>query len=232
MLSATIREQTESYNATFPSAAPLIDKNTFMGDFAPCVENENGAIIIYYDLTAMMKLINLPLAKWATNTEELNAPWKAEGLIVEAETQVLGVRWKTEADYLYIDADEIISKLKEGSTTKRKLLQTTAIFYNPLGLFCLVALVRKILFRTPGVQKSTGTSFCLQTWEHDGTLGYLVCLLCHTCTFPIDLLLQWNEDANSMYSATPPEGHTERLSTFVQPKKTTPLSIWPATRTD
>jgi hypothetical protein len=38
-----------------------------MDDFAAGTEDENGAIKTYYELTAMMKLINLTLAKWANN---------------------------------------------------------------------------------------------------------------------------------------------------------------------
>jgi hypothetical protein len=147
LLSATLREHAERHKARFPAAAPLIDKNTFMDDFAAGAEDENGAIEIYYELTAMMKLINLPLAKWATNSEELKVIWKAEGQNVEAQTQVLGVSWDTEADCLFIDADGISGKLSEGPTTKRKLLQTTASFYDPLGLFSPVSLVGKVLFQ-------------------------------------------------------------------------------------
>jgi hypothetical protein len=49
-----------------------------MDDFAAGAEEENGAITIYYELTAMT-LINLPPAKWATNAKLLKAIWKAEG---------------------------------------------------------------------------------------------------------------------------------------------------------
>jgi hypothetical protein len=46
-----------------------------MDDFAAGAEDAYGAIKIYYELTAMMKLINLPMAKWATNSEQLMAIW-------------------------------------------------------------------------------------------------------------------------------------------------------------
>ena len=42
-----------------------------MDDFAAGAEDENGVIKVYYELSSMMKLINLPLAKWATNPEQL-----------------------------------------------------------------------------------------------------------------------------------------------------------------
>jgi hypothetical protein len=79
LLSATLREHADRHKATFPTATPLIDRNMFMDDFASGAENENGAITIYYELATLMKLINFPLAKWASNSEQLKAIWRAEG---------------------------------------------------------------------------------------------------------------------------------------------------------
>jgi hypothetical protein len=64
---------------TFPTAAPLIDNNTFMDDFAAGAENYNDATTIYYELTALMKLINFSLARKASNSDQLKASWRAEG---------------------------------------------------------------------------------------------------------------------------------------------------------
>jgi len=90
LLYATLMEHANRHKATFPTAAPLIDSNTFMGDFVACEENDNFAIAIYYKLTALMKLINFLLAKWARNSEQLKAIWRAEGQDIEVKTQLLG----------------------------------------------------------------------------------------------------------------------------------------------
>jgi len=95
----------------------------------------------------MLELINQPLDKWATNSEQLKALCKAEGQGVESQTQVLGISWSTNAHCLYIYADEFTNKLKDGPTTKKNLLQTTANFYFPLGLYSPVSLLGKILFQ-------------------------------------------------------------------------------------
>ena len=95
LLSATLREHADRHKATFPTAALLIDSKTFMDDFAAGTEHDKGAITIYYELTALMKLINFPLAKWASNSEQLKAIWRAEGQEIEVHTQVLGVEWNT-----------------------------------------------------------------------------------------------------------------------------------------
>ena len=118
-----------------------------MDDFAAGTEDENGVIKVSYEVSSIMKLINLPLAKWATKAKQLKTIWKAEGQSVEARTQVLGVSWHTEADCLYIDAEEFTNRLKDGPTTKKKLLQTPACFYDPLGLYSPVSLLVKILFQ-------------------------------------------------------------------------------------
>jgi hypothetical protein len=63
----------------YPSAAPLIDGNMYVDDFVAGVDDENAAIRIYYELTALMETIKLPLAKWATISEEPKGIWNAEG---------------------------------------------------------------------------------------------------------------------------------------------------------
>jgi len=68
----------------------------FMGDFAAGVHDGKGAISIYYELTALMKALKLPMAKWATSCEELKEIWKAEGQDIQGTTQALGVDWNTE----------------------------------------------------------------------------------------------------------------------------------------
>jgi len=63
LLSAALRENAGRHNGTIPTAAPLVDSNIFMDDFAAIAENDSGAIAIYYELTALMILINFPLVK-------------------------------------------------------------------------------------------------------------------------------------------------------------------------
>ena len=66
---------------------------------------------------------------------------------VDTQTQVLGFNWNTEDGCLYIDTVEITKRLKEGPMTKRKLIQITGSFYDPLGLYSPVSLIGKIHFQ-------------------------------------------------------------------------------------
>ena len=52
-LSAKLREHVDRHMVTFPTAAPLVDSNTFMDDFAGGAENDD-TVTIYYELSALM----------------------------------------------------------------------------------------------------------------------------------------------------------------------------------
>ena len=60
---------------SFPTAAALVDTSTFMDDFAAGAEDSNGVITIYYQLTALMRKVSLPMGKWASNSEPLRDRW-------------------------------------------------------------------------------------------------------------------------------------------------------------
>ena len=144
LLSASLTEHADRHKGTFPMAVPL--NNTFMEDYAAGAENDNGAIAIYYELTTLMKLINFPLAKWASNSEPLKAIWRAEGQDTEVQTQTLGVSWNTGTDCFSFDPEAITRKLKKkgllprDSSCKRRLGYTIHSDYTPL---CVVG---KLLF--------------------------------------------------------------------------------------
>ena len=59
----------------------------------------------------------------------------------------MGVDWNTESDMLLVDPRDILENTTNGSATKRKLLQTTARVYDPLGLFSPVSVIGKVLFK-------------------------------------------------------------------------------------
>lgn len=71
LLSTALRENVGRHKGIFPTVAPLVDSNTFMDDFTASAENDSGAIAIYYELTALMNLINFSLVKWVSNSEQL-----------------------------------------------------------------------------------------------------------------------------------------------------------------
>jgi len=96
----------------------------------------------------------------------------AESRDIETQTQVLGVNWETETDCFFFDPEAISKKLPEEPTTKRRLLQATARFYEPLDLYSPVCVVGKLLFQNTCAGGLIGMKSFLLTLGRDGTLGY------------------------------------------------------------
>ena len=87
------------------------------------------------------------MAKWTTSCQELKEIWKAEGQEFKRTTQALGLDWNTETGTLSADPRDILDKTTEGPATKKQLLQTTARFYDLLGIFSPFSAIVKILFQ-------------------------------------------------------------------------------------
>jgi len=142
-----VRELATMCREEYPNSVPLLENNIFMNDFVAGVEGGNGAISIYYELSALMKTIKLPMDKWVTSCEELKGIWKVECQEIQSTTQSSGVDWNTESCTLSVDPGDIKDKTTQGPATKSQLLQKTAGFYDPLGLFSPVFAIAKILFQ-------------------------------------------------------------------------------------
>lgn len=147
LLSATLRELAIIHEGEFPQAAALINDHMFMDDFVAAVETDNNVISLYYQLVGLMKKIEMPMARWATNSQQLKDIWTAEGRDIKQQAQVLGIDWNTELDTFNFDHRDVTDKVADGPTTKRHLLRAAATFYDPLGLASPTSVVAKILFQ-------------------------------------------------------------------------------------
>jgi hypothetical protein len=135
------------HKESFPVAAAVVDNSTFMDDFAAGAEDSNGLITIYYQFTALMRKIIIPMGKWASNSEPLRNIWRVSGLEIKSINQVLGVSWDTARDTLFTDHRDVTDKAQEGPITKRQLLQAISIFYDPLGPMLPVLITGKLIFQ-------------------------------------------------------------------------------------
>jgi hypothetical protein len=141
------RELADTYKAEFPTAAALVDNSTFMNDFAAGAENLGCVTNLYYELVHLINQIRLPMMKWATNSKHLKGVWRTDGVDFKEVTQTLGIVWYTESDTFSMDPRDVTGEYVDGPTTKRQVLQTTATFYDPLGLFSPVSVVGNLLFQ-------------------------------------------------------------------------------------
>jgi hypothetical protein len=146
LLSASKRELATIHKGSFPTAAALVDRSTFMDDFVAVAE-DNSIIAIYYQLSALKRKFSFPMGKWASNSELLGNICKVGGLEFKYVTQVLGVNWDTTRDTLFTDNRDVTDKVHEGPLTMRQLLQATSRFYDPMGLMSPVLITGKLIFQ-------------------------------------------------------------------------------------
>jgi hypothetical protein len=167
LLSATIRTLATMYHDTYLTASALMDRSTYMDDFAASASHDE-VITIFFEVTSLMNTIHLPMYKWATNSTHLNYICRTQGLLLQTETQVLGMDWDTQSDTLHIDHTDITRALPEQPATKRQVLQVTSRFYDALGLFSPVAIVGKFLFQDTWTRDSHGTRYYPRTLPSNG----------------------------------------------------------------
>jgi len=132
LLSAAVREFAATHTDTFPKAAMLVDRSTYMDDFVACAEDDSDVIAIYYQLTALMRKYSFPMGKWSFNSEPLRDIWKVVGREIEPISQVLGVDWDTNRDILFTDQRDVSDTAGGGPTTNRRQLQVISRFYDPM----------------------------------------------------------------------------------------------------
>ena len=84
LLSATIRTLATMYHDTYPTASALMDRSTYMHDFAASASCD--IITIFSEITSLMNTIHLPMYKWATNSTHLQDIWRTKGLPLQTET--------------------------------------------------------------------------------------------------------------------------------------------------
>ena len=66
---------------------------------------------------------------------------------------MLGINWDTNNDFLVYEFAEIIAVASKLEITKRNFLRVSAMFYDPLGLICPIALQFRLIFQSLCAEK-------------------------------------------------------------------------------
>jgi hypothetical protein len=92
--SATIRSLATLYHDAYPTASALMDRSTYMDDFANSALHDDDIITIFSEVTSLLNTIHLPMYKWATKSTHLQDSWRTQGLPLLTLTQVRGMGWE------------------------------------------------------------------------------------------------------------------------------------------
>ena len=88
--------------------------------------------------------------------------------------KVLGINWDTNNNFLVYEFADMIAAASKLEITKRNILRVSAMFYDPLGLICMIVLQFRLMFQ----------SLCAEKVEWDSLL-------------PLHYAVQWKKILNN-----------------------------------
>ena len=177
ILNVTLRNHLSKYENIDPSFVDTVVRALYVDDFASGKDSVKDGLELYRKLKLRFREGGFNMRKWASNSQKLTELIKKEEAAIlampkpfpevtlasksnvvedgssnnavneETLIKVMGVPWDRIEDNLKFDLTTFAEQALEGPLTKRKLLSTTAQFYDPLGLLSPVILPLKCMFQ-------------------------------------------------------------------------------------
>ncbi|GFY79015.1 uncharacterized protein TNIN_42091 [Trichonephila inaurata madagascariensis] len=114
-------------------------RDLYVDDFLCSVDSLAKAKQFIKDSTYIFSDAGMNLRKWITSSAELRKWLKTENIdcrgntsVPTADQKVLGLVWNVNNDSLAIDTSQIV-KVKDINPSKRSMLSTCGILFDPLG---------------------------------------------------------------------------------------------------
>ena len=91
------------------------------------------------------------LRDWNSNSHELNKNIAEQDRMKETITKVLGLQWDTITDQLMVNTKKFDSSMT--ATTKRQVLTTIALLFDPLGYLTPATVKMRIFLQNLWIQE-------------------------------------------------------------------------------
>lgn len=160
LASRTLHEIATQNNSLYPLASDALLSHTYMDDILYSCNDLIQLQIAYSQLTQLLKGYNFHLHKWNSNSPEFLKKicvdlQNSDELLTfdNSANKVLGLSWHSRSDTLSISFPHCTPDIKQGRTTKRKMLSLLAQMFDPLGLIGPVIVVGKMLMQSLWLEK-------------------------------------------------------------------------------
>lgn len=142
---------------TYPLAADIIQNNFYMDDCTSGAHDSNSAILAHHQLIDCLATGGFALDKWMSNDKVFLHAISAnivdqgnERILSNGHSDVLGLKWSTEGDYLSIKVNlEVIGC----RCTKRRMLAALSRLYDPCGFITPIIIVGRMLMQRIWISK-------------------------------------------------------------------------------
>lgn len=115
------------------------------------VQNEGEAVNLYVNLKETLQKASMNIRQWKSNSRIVNDSIKEEDKEKDDVVSVLGLTWSTTDDAIAIKCPKL-SVLDE-PITKRKALQKTSAYFDPIGFFAPITLQGRKFIKTLWLKK-------------------------------------------------------------------------------
>ena len=147
-----VRHHAEENREAFPRAAEAILDSTYMDDTMDSVESEEEGVEMYDQLSCLWKMAGMHARKWISNNKGVLERIPLADRVMEIDLQkgelpevkTLGVSWKADPDLFTFHHS--VNKSSE-HCTKRTLLSSIALLFDPLGMLSPFTIRGKILLQ-------------------------------------------------------------------------------------
>ncbi|XP_057296268.1 uncharacterized protein LOC130625227 [Hydractinia symbiolongicarpus] len=142
LLAVTVQNHLEQ-NST-PEALQIKD-DIYVDNLITGKDDQEEAKLFYHKAKEIFNDANMNLRDWKSNSEEFNESLPLEDKILEENTKVLGMTWKSIRDTLHI-ATQRFNAL-EAASSKRQVLTTIASIFDPLGYLSPATIEMKLFLQ-------------------------------------------------------------------------------------
>ncbi|GFS67944.1 integrase catalytic domain-containing protein [Trichonephila clavipes] len=139
-----MRQHIEKYKHEFLHTVELLDRNFHVDDLISGGNEFEETLQTSRRAKNIMEAAGMDLRKRITNDANLMEQWKKENFNVHPVhktvslgangTEVLGLSWNTNKDYLTTDTKSLLEFVSLDKNTKRFILQAVGKIFDPLGL--------------------------------------------------------------------------------------------------
>ena len=133
------------YEEEYPALVKEMIESTYIDDLLTGAETEDEALTMYEDSSKIMKEASMEMRKWNTNNERIKEVFKKDGVAAETSKTIsdnaentyklLGITYNPEDDQFQFNVQGIVEKAQnnEARITKRVILSTSPMLYDPIG---------------------------------------------------------------------------------------------------
>ena len=177
LLNAVLRHHLSTFEDDDPAFVKKLSQSFYVDDLVTGASNAQEACSLYANAKERMRKGGFQLRKWKTNDKtvretilqsekdqgnewsdmEEELTYAKQSLqnaeVLGGKTKVLGIIWDNDKDNLEFDLTKLSKNLGDHRPSKRGILSTLAMLFDPLGLLSPIGICAKIIFQELCVEK-------------------------------------------------------------------------------